>query len=103
MPFNAMSENFVEENPRSAAGENRRADKRIGQRRVQKSLQIRADLLHGSQNLIIFRKLGGIIALKRLQRRKIHAITGLASGCNHDAGKGAAMFHAGAFAGYQSL
>ena len=95
--FDAVSEDFVEEDAGGASGENGRAQKGFGYRGVQQSGQIGAHAVDGGQQHVVGRQRGGIGGVEARCRRQIHTVGGAAFGGNRDAHEVAAVLQTAAF------
>ena len=85
MAFQAVSENFVEENSGGAAGKHGRTRVRFGNRSGAQRFQIGGDLVDLGLQFGFGRKLVGRGGLKSFDAQKIHAIVGAGVALNDQA------------------
>ena len=99
MAFEAMAENFVEENGGGAAGEKRGAVERLGDGRFAQRGEIFSHFWNAARDFGFGRKLIGRERLESFHAKEIHAIFGARFGLNHEADRRGRRYEAAAFRG----
>src|ERR1700691_126581 len=101
MAFEAVAENFVEEDSGGSAGKHGGTGVRICGGSGAKRFQVGGDLVHSYGEIGVGRKLGGSGGLKGFDAHQFHAIVGAGFGLNDQARDGAGTNQGAAFAGGQ--
>ncbi len=99
MAFEAVAENFVEEDGGGAAGKHRGTGVGICGGRGAEGFQIRGDLVHSYGELGVGWELAGGCCLEGFDAHQFHAVVGAGSGLNYQARDGAGTNEGGAFTG----
>ena len=103
MAFDAVAEDLVKEDAGGAAGENSRADERVGLRGVTQFLERGQGLLEGGAQHIVLGQARRILGVEALQGDQVLSIGGLAAGDDAEHGEGAAVLQARSFGVDQGL
>jgi hypothetical protein len=101
--FDAVAENFVEENAGRASAENGRADVGLDERGLQEIDEILGGPVDGGLDLAILGERLRIGGREEVRRGQIHSILGLALGADNDAGERPAMLKPRSFGGDEIL
>ena len=95
--FDAVAEDFVEEDAGGAAGEDGRADEGFGDGRLEQRAKVGGDAVDGGGEDLFRGQAGGVGGFEGFAGAEVHAVGGFGAGGDDDARVAAAVAHARAF------